>query len=312
MNFADRLVESIVRTNNHSVVGLDPRIEQMPEFIVQGIRKHELRDEMIRHAVADFHRLVISTICDLIPAVKLQIAFYEQYGLPGLLAFSDTIAEAKKHDLIVMVDAKRNDISSTAQAYANSFLGETDFLGKSEAVYNVDAITVNPYMGRDSIMPFVETCKAYDKGIFILVKTSNSGSTDFQDLQIAEHGHAALCDKVAELVSELGQSLVGNSGYSSVGAVVGATYPDEACRLRKLMPHAYFLVPGYGAQGGRAEDIAPCFNRDRLGAVVNASRSITYDLNDRYISSGGFCDLLRERTIQMRHEINEATQSFGG
>lgn len=306
-SFANRLVDSVVESDCHCVVGLDPRIELMPEFITAMARSQQSEHKAIRDCVYTFNRCVISAIVGIVPAVKLQVAFYEQYGIAGMEAFQDTITEARRLGLIVMVDAKRNDISSSAEAYANAFLGKAGLPGRPKPIYDVDCVTVNPYMGVDSMEPFVDACRKYEKGIFVLVKTSNSGSADLQNLQvIRQNGTVPLYWAVAEIVNGIGGASIGRHGYSDVGAVVGATCPDEARQVRQLMPHTYFLVPGYGAQGGNRETIAPCFNADGLGAIVNASRSITYDLPNSSIEEKAYVDLVRRRAELMRDDVNQA------
>lgn len=271
-NFADRLIGEIKKKGNPCMVGLDPRLEQIPKFIFDGILSSD-KDEIVEIALREFNKIIIESVADLVPTVKLQIAFYEQYGIPGMKAFKETIKIAKEHGLIVVVDAKRNDLGLTSEAYANAFLGKTNILGSMESIYDVDCITVTPYLGSDGLIPFVKACKEYGKGIFILVKTSNPSSGEFQD-KIMKDTDKEMYQSVAKMVDELGKDLVGESGYSSIGAVVGATYPEQAKVLRILMPKALFLVPGYGAQGGTAEGTLPCFNADKLGAVVNSSRGI--------------------------------------
>jgi len=307
-NYADRLLSAIDRKGSPCVVGLDPRIELMPDFIVNS-REDWPPADAIRHVIGNFNRVVIEAVNDLVPAVKLQIAFYEQYGLPGLQAFVDTIQFAKDCGLIVIVDAKRNDISSTAGAYANAFLGRTNIFGQSQPIFDVDCITVSPFLGRDSLMPFIEACSAYGKGVFVLVKTSNPGSSDLQDQKLAKSGDPISKD-LARMVANCGTAVIGEFGYSSIGAVVGATFPHEAKELRVLMPQAIILVPGYGAQGGTAEGAAACFNTDRRGAVVNASRSIIYSHERQDVSPSDFSSVIRRSTQNMKKEVIDAIPSM--
>ncbi len=314
--FADRLMESIRRKGNPCVVGLDPRLESMPEFITARARMlfgNTDTDGIVRYCISEYHRRLIRLFADMVPAVKPQIAFFEQYGVAGMQAFADTVAEAKRAGLIVIADVKRNDISSTARAYANAFLGRAPLPGAPAPVYDVDCITVSPYLGRDSLDPFVQVCKEYGKGLFVLVKTSNRGSADLQDLVVNADGRSMpLYVRVAELVGDCGAELVGDSGYSSVGAVVGATFPSEARALRTVMPRAVFLVPGYGAQGGTAADVVPCFNEDGLGAVVNSSRGITYNFESLDIGEEEFERLIPRRVESMISDINTAVASGSG
>jgi orotidine-5'-phosphate decarboxylase len=219
-------------------------------------------------------------------------------------AFADTIALARERGLIVIVDAKRNDIESTAQAYANAFLGTAPLRGGSQRGFDVDCITVSPFLGRDSLEPFVETCGEHGKGIFVLVKTSNPGSGDVQNQPSSDGG--TISTHIARLVDELGAGLVGEFGYSSIGAVVGATFPQEAEDLRRLMPAAIALVPGYGAQGGSAADAVSSFDANGLGAVINASRSITYAFEDQALSPEAFSADVRRRATLMIDDITAA------
>ncbi len=306
VNFADRLIESVRAKGNPCVVGLDPRIDLMPAFITSG--RGEATRDVIRTIITDFHELVIYSLSDLIPAVKPQLAFFEQYGLAGMEAFEHTVNYSKQRGLIVVGDGKRNDISSTAEAYANAFLGEADILGKKQTAFDVDAATITPYLGRDSLIPFVDACAKHHKGMFVVLKTSNPGSRDFQDQPIAATGRP-LYESIAGMVDELGQPLIGAAGYSSIGAVIGATFPEEGRKLRALMPKSLILVPGYGAQGGSAESAAACFNDDGLGAIVSSSRGITY----RYPSPGLPChryvQSIRENTHRMIDDIAKALKS---
>ena len=284
--FADRLIEKIHSKDSRCVVGLDPRIDQMPAFV---------RESGACQAITEFHELVLDAVADLVPAVKPQLAFFEQYGVAGMQAFENTVRAAKKRGLLVIADGKRNDISSTAEAYANAYLGRD--------VFDCDALTVTPYMGRDSLEPFVEACKKHGKGLFVILKTSNPGSKDFEDQPLQATGRP-LYEKIAGVLNELGDGLTGQSGYSSMGAVIGATFPDEGRRLRALMPKALILVPGYGAQGGSAKAAAECFHEDGLGAIVNSSRGITYAFGDRNISREAFVRSVRENTSRMIADIN--------
>jgi orotidine-5'-phosphate decarboxylase len=286
-SFADRLIEKTRAKDSRCIVGLDPRIDQMPAFVSKDACA----------AITEFHELVLDAVADLVPAVKPQLAFFEQYGVAGMQAFENTVLAAKKRGLLVIADGKRNDISSTAEAYANAYLGEGGF--------DCDAMTATPYLGRDSLAPFVQACKKHGKGLFVVLKTSNPGSKDFEDQPLVETGRP-LYEKIAGVLNELGSDLVGESGYSSVGAVIGATFPDEGRRLRALMPKALILVPGYGAQGGSAQAAAECFSDDGLGAIVNSSRGITYAFGDPDISRDGFVRSVREKTRRMIDDINGA------
>jgi orotidine-5'-phosphate decarboxylase len=294
--FADRLVESIRRVGNPCVAGLDPRIELMPAFIRSG-RIGAPRD-VVRSIISDFHDLVLDAVAGLIPAVKPQLAFFEQYGMGGMEAYQHTIASAKQRGFLVIADGKRNDISSTAEAYAKAFLGE-------ETGFDADSMTVTPYLGRDSLTPFVDLCAKNSRGLFVVLKTSNAGSRDFQD-QILQSTGRPIYESVAAVIHELGQGLVGESGYSSIGAVTGATFPDDARRLRELMPQAFLLVPGYGAQGADGRSAAVCFHANGLGAVVSSSRGITYDYGSPDVSRQEYAKIVREKTLRMIEDVTES------
>src|SRR5580700_11128419 len=290
-SFADRLIQQVIAKDSRCVVGLDPRVEQMPAF---------LRASGPYAAITAFHELVIDAVADLVPAIKPQLAFFEQYGVAGMQAFENTVLKAKQRGLLVIADGKRNDISSTAEAYANAYLGADGF--------DCDALTVTPYLGRDSLVPFVEACQKHGKGLFVVLKTSNPGSKDFEDQTLESTGRP-LYEKIAGVLNELGEGLVGVSGYSSIGAVIGATFPEEGSRLRSLMPKALILVPGYGTQGGSAKAAAECFNDDGRGAIVNSSRGITYAFGDPDISRDAFVRSVREKTLRMIDEVNAAVKA---
>jgi len=270
MNAIDNLIEKIKETNNPTVMGLDPRYDMIPE-VVRNKYSNDL--EGISKAILEYNKELIDNTYDIIPAIKPQLAFYEMFGVEGMKAFKETCKYAKEKGMIVIADAKRGDIGSTAKGYSNAYLGYTPIgENKIEVFENIDFLTVNPYLGVDSITPFVEDCIKYDKGIFVLVKTSNPSSGELQDLKL-ENGKTVY-EHVASLVEKWGENLRGKYGYSSVAAVVGATYPEQLKEIREKAPHTYFLIPGYGAQGGKAEDIALGFDKKGLGGIVNASRSL--------------------------------------
>jgi orotidine-5'-phosphate decarboxylase len=276
MNFADKLIAAIQEKNSVVCVGLDPRLDQIPACIVDNaLSEYDRTPKAAAEAFIEFNKGIIDAVCDLVPIVKPQIAFYEQYGHEGYRAYEETCAYARAKGLLVLADAKRNDIGSTAAAYAGAFLGEVDLFGGMASAMDVDALTINSYLGLDGVKPFVEACHEFDKGLFALVKTSNPSSGDIQDRVTADE-EISIAELMAHFVESWGSDLIGEKGYSSIGAVVGATYPDEAKKLRKIMPQVFFLVPGYGAQGGGAEDVKPCFNEDGLGAIVNSSRGIIF------------------------------------
>ena len=291
MHFGDELLKKVTKTSP-VCVGIDPRIEAIPTFLKDAALE-EFGDtaEAVATCFTDFSCALIDVIADLVPIIKPQLAFFEMYGAAGIQSFEDVCAYANEKGLLVIADGKRNDIGSTASAYAKAFLGESPLINSNKQVMQVDALTVNPYLGSDSIYPFIETAKESGKGMFVLVKTSNPSSSEIQDLAV---GDEMLHEEMAHLVSGWGREFVGQSGFSSVGAVVGATYPEEARYLRSLMPQQWFLVPGYGAQGGGAEDVKPCFNVDGYGAIINSSRGINfaYLKNDKY-SEKNFDDAAR-------------------
>ena len=307
--FTDRLIEKVIECKNHTVVGLDPRIDYIPKYILDEVVNGEPLEKdprLIAKAFFKFNKEIIDNIYDIVPAVKPQIAFYEQYGLAGFECFLKTCEYARSKGMLVIGDVKRGDIGSTAEAYSDFYLGGNEWSSAT------DCITINPYLGTDSIMPFVKDCERNGKGVYILVKTSNKSSIDIQDL---ESGGKKIYEHVAELVVRLGEGLTGKYGYSSVGAVVGATFKGDGLRLRELMKNVYFLVPGYGAQGGTAEDAAVCFNKDGLGAVVNSSRGIiaaymNKAYSERY-SEKEFGPAARAAAIEMRDDINCELEKAG-
>ncbi len=304
-NKMDMLIEKIKQTNNPTVIGLDPRYEIIPNCV-----KSKYTKDLSGYAKAsvEFCKALIDSTYDIIPAVKLQLAYFEMLGPEGLKAFQEVKQYAVEKDMLVIADAKRGDIGSTSQGYSNAFLGKTPIGENNESVYDVDFITLNPYMGTDCVKPFIEDCKKYKKGAFILVKTSNKSSGELQDLKL-ENGKKVY-EQVAELVEQWGKDLVGNYGYSSISAVVGATYPEQLKELRKLAPHTFFLIPGYGAQGGKAEDIALGFDERGLGGIVNATRSLmgAYQSEiwkDKFTEEQ-YAEATRQEAIRMRNELNQA------
>ena len=268
----DKLIERIKATENPTVVGLDPRLSYVPKHIKeQCFEEFGKTPKAVAEAFFLFNKELIDATFDLIPAVKPQVAMYEMLGAEGIESYIRTIKYAKEKDLVIIGDVKRGDIASTAEAYSDGHIGRIDVEGNKFEIYHEDFITLNPYLGWDSIEPYMENCKEYEKGMFVLVKTSNPNSGQLQDLDV---GGKTLYQHVGALTNEWGKDLMGKYGYSSVGAVVGATHPEQARRLREIMPNTFFLVPGYGAQGGTAEDLSVCFDKDGLGAIVNSSRGI--------------------------------------
>lgn len=304
MNFADRLNKAIKDKGSCVCVGLDPRLAKIPSFIQEkALKENKNKFTAAAEALIEFNKGIIDAVCDLVPAVKPQVAFYEIFGEEGMRAYRQTIEYAHTKNLIVIADVKRNDIGSTAQAYADSYLGTVDVFGEEQPVFDADAITITPYLGWDGIKPFAEKCAEYKKGIFILVKTSNPSSGDIQDLQMQPDGKS-IYEIMGMLVESWGAGDIGESGYNPIGAVVGATYSDQAARLREIMPNSIFLVPGYGAQGGGAQDVKPCFNKDGLGAIVNSSRGIifAYGQSDDY-PEDDYDKAAREAVIAMNEDL---------
>ena len=303
-NAIDRLINKIKETDNPTVIGIDPKYDMLPECIKN---KYEKTLEDISKAILEFNKELIDNTYDIIPAVKVNIAFYEMYGIEGMKVFEETCKHAKEKGMVVIADIKRGDIGSTAQSYSNAFLGKTKIGEKEESIFDVDFVTVNPYMGTDCVKPFIDDCKKYDKGIFVLVKTSNPSSGELQDKKI--EGGEKIYIEVAKLVEQWGEDLIGENGYSCVSAVVGATYPNQLEEIREIAPHTYFLIPGYGAQGGKAEDIALGFDKNGLGGIVNASRSLMYAYKsekwkDKF-EEKDYGKATRAEAIRMKEELNK-------
>ncbi len=300
----DTLIEKIKKTENPTVVGLDPRYSFIPSFIKRRcIEEYGKTPKAVAQSFWEFNKALIDAVYDLVPAVKPQIAMYEMLGTDGIECFIKTCDYASEKGLVVIGDIKRGDIASTAEAYSDGHIGMIDVEGVKSQIFKEDFITINPYLGWDSVEPYMANCKNYGKGLFVLVKTSNPNSGQLQDLDV---GGKPLYQKVGELVDEWGRGLMGESGYSSVGAVVGATHPEQAKALRKIMPNTFFLVPGYGAQGGKAEDLAVCFNKDGLGAIINSSRGIIAAYTkDRYKKYGeeNFAQAAREAVLDMKADL---------
>lgn len=297
----DLLVEKIKEKGNPSVAGLDPKIDYVPEYIrKKAYAEYGQNLKGATEAIWKFNKGLIDALYDVVPAVKPQSAFYEMYGLYGEEVMHRTISYAKEKGLYIILDVKRNDIGSTAEAYSKAYLGKTMVDGVECDACGVDCVTVNPYLGTDGVLPFVNDCKAYDKAIFALVKTSNPSSGELQDLMV-DNKH--IYEKVAECVNKWNEDTIGKSGYGAVGAVVGATYPEQAVVLRKLMPKSYFLVPGYGAQGGGAEGVKPCFNSDGLGAIVNSSRGIMCAYKKGDWKEEQFAEAARAEALRMKADL---------
>lgn len=302
-----RLIEGIKKKNAPVVVGLDPTLSNIPKKILdKAIKERGETLEAASDAIIEYNKAIVDGICDLVPAVKPQIAMYEQFGIPGLTAFTETVNYCRKKGLIIIGDVKRGDIGSTSTAYAKAHLGKVKIGNTEIPVFNEDFCTVNPYLGSDGIKPFIDECNGNDKGIFVLVKTSNPSSGEFQD-RVLHDEDSTLYEAVGFKVNEWAK-LSMDGTYSNVGAVVGATYPKMGEILRRIMPKSFILVPGYGAQGGSGKDLKPFFNEDGLGAIVNSSRGIIAAYkNEKYIRFGedGFADAARAATIDMIDDIRQ-------
>lgn len=305
----NKLVANIKKTQAPIVVGLDPTLMMIPNQIKKkAFSEFGENLEGAGEAVWQYNKAIIDAVYDLIPAVKPQIAMYEQFGIPGLVAFKRTVDYCKEKELVVIGDIKRGDIGSTSQAYAIGHLGKIQIGSQLCEAFNEDFATVNPYLGSDGIRPFMDVCKEENKGLFILVKTSNPSSGEFQDQLI---GDKPLYQIVGEKVAQWADELMGNE-YSYIGAVVGATYPKIGQVLREVMPKSYILVPGYGAQGGKGKDLVHFFNKDGLGAIVNSSRGIIAAYQqDKYatFTENGFADAARAAVMDMKLDIKEALET---
>ena len=302
-----KLIENIKKTNAPIVVGLDPMLSFVPDHIKKEVfSEYGETLEAAAEIIYRFNVGIVEACADLIPAVKPQIAMYEQFGIPGLAAFRKTVDLCKEKGLCVIGDVKRGDIGSTSAAYAAAHLGTVEVGSNTYAPFGEDFATVNPYLGSDGVKPFLDVCKKCGKGIFVLVKTSNPSSGEFQDREI---DGKPLYELVGEKVREWGEECMDESGYSEVGAVVGATYPEMGKRLREIMPKSYILVPGYGAQGGKGKDLVHFFNEDGLGAIVNSSRGIIAAWKqEKYAAFGpeAYADAARQAVLDMKEDISEA------
>lgn len=301
----DKLIERIIELQNPACVGLDTDFNYLPEDMKRDVSTFEEVSERI----AEFNMNIIDKISDIVPAVKVQVAYYEMNGHAGMQAFEYTLNYARGRGLIVIADCKRNDIGSTAGCYSKAYLGKTDINGKKTRAFAADMLTVNGYLGYDGIKPFIEDVTAHDKSIFALVKTSNPSSGEFQNLKL-ENGKF-IYEQMGELVQEWGKTTVGKYGYSEVGAVVGATHPEEAARLRKQMPNTFFLIPGYGAQGGSAEMLKVCFDKRGLGGVVNSSRGIICAYKNPQYSGMTYSEAARAACIDMQQDLLGAIGKMG-
>lgn len=290
----DQMIEKIIAMQNPTCVGLDTQLDYLPAEMREGVETCEQAAD----AILAFNKKIVDSVCDIVPAVKVQIAYYEQYGAAGVAAFLATVAYAKEKGLFVIADCKRNDIGSTAARYSAAYLGETALGDKTVRVAGCDFLTVNAYLGTDGVTPFLDDCKKFDTGLFILVKTSNLSSGELQDLKLADGRTVYEC--MGDMVEGWGAEFVGKYGYSAIGAVVGATHPAEAKILRDRLAHTFFLVPGYGAQGGNAEMLKNCFDKNGLGGIVNNSRGILC----AYKKNGGtYYEAARAACIAMQKDL---------
>ena len=305
----DKLIEKILELKNPTAVGLDPRADYLPpEIIEEATSRYQKTLRAISWAFLEFNKKIIDEIHDIVPAVKPQIAMYEQFGADGIGAYIETVRYAKEKGLVVIGDIKRGDIASTAEDYSNGHIGLVDVFGEMTRVFDEDFVTISPYLGADSITPFLANCKEHDRGLFVLAKTSNKGSADLQNLIV---GQQHIYEIMGEYISKWGEGLIGKYGYSSIGAVVGATHPAEAEKLRKVAPHTFFLIPGYGAQGGRASDLAICFDDQGLGGIVNSSRGIIAAHQNKKYAGHTFAKAARAAALDMKEDLGRHI-SFGG
>ena len=299
----DRLLEKIIETKNPTVAGLDPKLDFIPKYILdEALATEKDVQSAAAKALYLFNCGLIDALCDIVPAVKPQAAYYEMYGWQGVKALKDTIDYAKSKGMFVITDGKRNDIGSTMEAYAAAHLGEVTAFGETYEPFGGDALTVNGYLGTDGIKPLLGICKEKDKGIFVLVKTSNPSSGELQD-RILDDGETVY-RTMGKMCEAWGSETVGKFGYSAVGAVVGATYPEELTIMRKAAPHTMFLVPGYGAQGGTANDIVGAFDKDGLGAIVNSSRAIMCAYKKAGCDEREYAVAAREEALNMKKALS--------
>ena len=302
----DRLQEKIDEMQNPTVVGLDPALEHIPPEILK--KYFAEKGETLwaaALAVCEFNTMLINALYDIVPAIKPQLAFYEALGTEGLVTFEKTCQYAKAKGMYVIGDGKRNDIGSTAEAYSAAYLGTVKVGGTELRPFEVDALTINAYLGSDGIKPFLNAAVKYDKAVFALVKTSNPSACELQDMLIADnkgnsHPDTRVYTAVGDLVEDVSRDTIGKYGYTRAGAVVGATYPEEIAYLRKRLKNTFFLIPGYGAQGGSAADVAHAFDENGRGAIVNSSRGIIAAWKK---TGGDYTDAARAEALRMRDEL---------
>ena len=297
----DRLMEKIVETQNPTVVGLDPKLDYVPEYIKnEAFSEDGYTLKAAGKALFRFNKGIIDAICDIVPAIKPQAAYYEMYGYYGVKALVKTIEYAKNKGIYVITDGKRNDIGATMEAYTNAHLGTVKVGDRVLEPFGADALTVNGYLGSDGIEPLLEACRIYDKGIFVLVKTSNKSSGELQDRLI---DGKPVYEIMGEMCEKWGETAPGAYGYTSVGAVVGATYPEQLKEMRKKLPHTFFLVPGYGAQGGGAEGVAKAFDKNGRGAIVNSSRAVMCAYKKEECDEKEYAAAALRECVRMKNDI---------
>ncbi len=298
----DRLINNIKQKQNPTVAGLDPKLDYIPGYIKENSYANFGKTlEGAAEALFEFNKGLIDALCDIVPAVKPQAAYYEMYGWQGVRILERTISYAKQKGMFVITDGKRNDIGTTMEAYAKAHLGTTDIEGQDISAFGADALTVNGYLGTDGIKPLLEICQKDDKGIFVLVKTSNPSSGELQDRTLDDG--LTVYRTMGNMCESWGAQTTGETDYSGVGAVVGATYPEQLGELRKTLPHTFFLVPGYGAQGGGAKDVAPAFDENGSGAIINSSRGIMCAWKKEGCDPTDYAQAARREAIRMRDEI---------
>ena len=296
-----RLIERIAQLQNPSVVGLDSLLDYIPQHIKEEkFAQYGDTFDAAAQAILAYNKEIIDAICDIVPAVKPQAAYYEMYSWQGMWALCETVKYAQEKGMIVIMDGKRNDIGSTMQAYAKAHLGVSEVNGKELSAFGSDMLTVNGYLGSDGIEPLLPICDEKDKGIFVLVKTSNPSSGELQDQKI---GDKSIYETMGAMCEQWGEKTQNSYGYSRVGAVVGATYPQQLSEMRQKMPHTFFLVPGYGAQGGGANDVAGAFDQNGLGAIVNSSRAILTAWKKAGTDGKDFAQQARKAALTMKEDI---------
>jgi len=301
ITFGERFEAACGRARFPLSLGLDPRLDEIPGVIRErALEQSSNREDAIRRSIARFHKVAISAVADFVPAVKLQLGFYEQYGIAGMLALRDTIAAARRADLLVIADGKRNDIPVTAAAYARAYLGQTEAFGERLPAFEADALTVNPYLGRDSLVPFAETAREHGRGLFVLAHTSNPSAPELQD---AVMGDVPIYTRVARLTAAIGDEYFPGGGFSSVGAIVGCTFPEAATAVRAALPRAPIVVVGYGAQAGTLAGCIACFTDRGEGALVNSSRTLTYGWTEEPVSEEAVAATIRARTKLVGNEV---------